>query len=134
MQDPLFFILHSYFRQENIYLMQDSMQCMIVPEYNVRAFKFVFHLNLFYFLFSDLLLVLPVCSVRACSSGLLCFCPLLGQTFCLDDSLSHHNFLVLGAWNVVIYWFLPCWKTNRLIFFVLNFILDFRVVNKIQNK
>ena len=43
-----FFTLHSYFRQENIYLMQGVMQCMIVHEWNVRAFKFVFHLNSFY--------------------------------------------------------------------------------------
>ena len=95
-----FFTLHSYFRQENIDLMQGVILCMIVREWIVRAFKFVFHLNSFYSSrFLDLLLVSPMCSVRTCSSGFLCLCPLLGQTFCLDDSLSRRNFPVLGVWS-----------------------------------
>ena len=43
-----FFTLHSCFRQENIYLMQGAMQCMVVHEWIVQAFNFIFHLNSFY--------------------------------------------------------------------------------------
>ena len=109
-----FFTLHSYFRQENIYLMQGAMQCMILHEWNGWVFKFVFHLNSFYSPFLDLLFVLPVCSVRTCFLSLLCFCPLLRQIFCLDDSLSHHNFPMLGVWML---WFIDSFLIGKQIDF-----------------
>ena len=67
-QDP--FSLCIPVSEESIYLMQCAMQCMIVHEWN--GWVFIFHLNSFYSLFLDLLLVLPVCfALRAYYASVL---------------------------------------------------------------
>ena len=95
---------------------------------NVWVLRFIFCLNSFRIYCSFLLL----CFLRACFSSLLCFCPLLRNIFCPDDSLQYHNFSVFGVW---ILWFIDSFLVGKQIdfsFFVLDFILDFRVVNKFK--
>ena len=96
-----FFTLYSCFRQENIYLMQGVMQCMIVHEWNVRAFKFVFHLNSFcssvlgFFAFLRPCVLYRPARLVYHASNLS-----LESIFSLDVFLSHHNFLCVRSLNV----------------------------------
>ena len=71
--------------------------------------------------------------LRACFFDLLCFCPLFKKTF-LSWCLLIVSQTSLCS-KFVILWFLHHWKTNRH-FFVLDFSLDFHIVNKfnINNK
>ena len=100
---------------------------------NVWVLRFIFLFDLCFIpLFRIYCSSLTLRFLRACSSGLLCFCPLLEKTFCPDDSLSYHNFLVLGVW---MFWFIDSFLIGKQIefsFFVLDFILDFRIVNKFK--
>ena len=138
-----FFTLHSYFRQENIYLMQCAMQCMIVHEWNDYVRKHIFKFVFFWIRFSFEFVLFPLflgftaCLARVFFTGLLSWLAMLffwRGIFRLDAFYRITTFSMLKS-----LWFFDSFIVGKQLstsfhFSMLDFSLDFCIVNKFQHE